>query len=256
MNILITAGGTSEKIDDVRSIGNTATGRLGSLIADCFLEDEKVSVTYLCSKSAVRPQNPRARILPIDNVQSLQNAVESEMRSSSYDAVVHSMAVSDYTVKYSISSEELAKRLAEVTRNEGFKNGHLAEQIHAALLTCGGRPQTGKISSEIGHLFLCLEKTPKIIGLFKKLQPKTVLVGFKLLSNVEEQALLQAAENLMERNGCDFVLANDLKNINEDRHGAILLGKDHCETRLGTRLEIAHAIKDSVMRKIEEGNRK
>lgn len=256
MNILITAGGTSERIDDVRSIGNTATGRLGSLIADCFLEDEEVCVTYLCSKSAVRPQNPRARILLVDDVQSLQNAVESEMHGSSYDAVVHSMAVSDYTVKYSIPSEELAKRLTEIIRNVGSENGHLAEQIHTALLTCGGGPKAGKISSEIGHLFLCLEKTPKIIGLFKKLQPKTILVGFKLLSNVEESVLLQAAENLMERNRCDFVLANDLKGISEDRHGAILLGNDHSETRLGTRLEIVHAIKDSVTRKIEEDNRK
>lgn len=252
MNILITAGGTSEKIDDVRSIGNTATGRLGSLIADCFLEDEKVCVTYLCSKNAAKPQNPRARILPIVDVQSLKNAVESEMRSSFYDAVVHSMAVSDYTVKYSISSEELAKQLAEKIRNVGLEDAYLAKQIHTVLLTCGSRPQTGKISSEIGHLFLCLEKTPKIIGLFKKLQPKTVLVGFKLLSSVEEPTLIHAAENQMERNGCDFVLANDLKNINEDQHGAILLGKDHSQTRLSTRLEIAHAIKDNVMRKIGE----
>lgn len=256
MNILITAGGTSEKIDDVRSIGNTATGRLGSLISDCFLEDEKVNVTYLCSRSAVKPRSPRARILSIDNVQSLQNAVESEMRSNSYDAVVHSMAVSDYTVKYSISSEELAKQLAENIRNVGSENGHLAEQIHTALLACGSGSQTGKISSEIGHLFLCLEKTPKIIGLFKKLQPKTILVGFKLLSSVEESTLLQAAKNLMERNGCDFVLANDLKDISEDRHGAILLGKDNSQMRLSTRLEIAHAIKDSVMRKIEEDRQK
>ncbi|MDR1596547.1 MAG: phosphopantothenoylcysteine synthase, partial [Treponema sp.] len=31
MNILISAGGTRERIDSVRSITNTATGRLGSL---------------------------------------------------------------------------------------------------------------------------------------------------------------------------------------------------------------------------------
>ena len=32
MKIIITAGGTSEKIDDVRTITNTSTGRLGYAI--------------------------------------------------------------------------------------------------------------------------------------------------------------------------------------------------------------------------------
>ena len=32
--IIVTAGGTRERIDEVRSITNGATGRLGSLIAD------------------------------------------------------------------------------------------------------------------------------------------------------------------------------------------------------------------------------
>ncbi len=139
MNILITAGGTSESIDDVRKICNMATGRLGSLIADDFLEDEKTHVTYVCSRSAVKPQNPRARILPVDDVRSLQNTIESEMRLIPYDAVVHSMAVSDYTVKYSISSESLTQRIAEAVR--GTDPEHLEERIHSALLACGIEPQ-------------------------------------------------------------------------------------------------------------------
>jgi phosphopantothenate-cysteine ligase len=252
LNVLITAGGTSEKIDDVRKITNMATGRLGNLIADCFLEDEKVSVTYLCSQNAARPKSARARIVPISDVQSLRLAVEEEMRLHTCDAVIHSMAVSDYTVKYSIPSERLAAQLAESIRGADREPEHLAERIHSALLACGGGPQTGKISSDLGNLFLCLEKTPKIIGLFKKLQPKTVLVGFKLLSDVKESELLRAAESLMERNGCDFVLANDRKNIDETRHGAILLEKDHSTTRLSTKPEIARIIKDRVMRKIED----
>ena len=35
-NILITSGGTSEPIDRIRSITNTSTGTLGSLIAKAF----------------------------------------------------------------------------------------------------------------------------------------------------------------------------------------------------------------------------
>ena len=38
MRILITAGGTSEKIDSVRSITNHSTGSLGKAIAEELLE--------------------------------------------------------------------------------------------------------------------------------------------------------------------------------------------------------------------------
>lgn len=254
MNILVTAGGTSENIDDVRKICNMATGRLGSFIAESFLEDDKTFVTYVCSRSAAKPQNPRARILLIDDVRSLQDAIENEMQTTTYDAVVHSMAVSDFTVKYRISSEDLTEHIAEAVR--GGAPEHLEERIHSALLEYGGVPKTGKISSEIGNLFLCLEKTPKIIGLFKKHQPRTVLVGFKLLSGVEENELLRAAEGLMQRNGCDFVLANDLKNVRETRHEAMLLGRDHSVVRMGTKQEIASVIRKCVVRKIGEGRPK
>lgn len=256
MNILVTAGGTSERIDDVRKISNMATGRLGSLIADRFLENEEALVTYLCSQNAARPRNPRARILPVSDVRSLQAAVENEMRRNPYDAVIHSMAVSDYTVKYSVSSESLAAQLAESVRDADRDGKNLTERIHSVLLSCCGGPQTGKISSDIGHLFLCLERTPKIIGLFKALQPKTVLVGFKLLANVKESELLRAAKNLMARNGCDFVLANDRKNMDETRHEAMLVGTDHSAIRLHTRQEIADAIQNRVMRKIREKRQK
>ena len=37
MNTLITSGGTSEKIDRVRSITNHSTGQLGKIIAETFL---------------------------------------------------------------------------------------------------------------------------------------------------------------------------------------------------------------------------
>lgn len=255
MNILITAGGTSEKIDDVRKISNTGTGRLGSLIADCFLEDPETCVTCLCSENAVHPKNPRARIVSISDVHSLQQAVERELHQTAFDAVIHSMAVSDYTVGGSFSAEALAAQLAQSLRGAP-KSGDLEQQIYAALLGCGGKPAGGKLSSNIGHLFLRLEKTPKIIGMFKALQPKTVLVGFKLLSGVAESELLQVAHGLMERNGCDFVLANDQNNICETYHKAMLLGSDGTAVRLETKQEIAQAIKNNVVRKIGEDKRK
>lgn len=255
MNILITAGGTSEKIDQVRTISNKATGRLGSMIADNFLNMQGVSVTYVCPKDAITPQNSLAEIHFIDNVQSLQFTIEKLLKERSFDAVVHSMAVSDYSVKYSVPSDNIANFIAEnlqlnYSRIDNIES--ISEQIHSALLSYQANESSKKISSDIENLFIGLEKTPKIIRLFKMLQPNTILVGFKLLVDVDEEQLFLVAKKLMDVNKCDFVLANDQQNIDDKTHVGFLIGADKTCLRLSTKSEIARAIVDNVIQKIKE----
>jgi Phosphopantothenoylcysteine synthetase/decarboxylase len=253
MKILITAGGTSEKIDEVRKIDNIATGRLGSLTADAFLNREDADVTYVSSAGACMPQNKRAEILYVDDVRSLKLTLEQLLRERTFDAVVHSMAVSDYSVKYNASSDELARFLSESLseKQTNFEDREqLSLQIRLALSAYAGR-NSAKISSDVEQLFLCLEKTPKVIGIFKKLQPDAVLVGFKLLAGTEESDLLLAAKKLMDTNQCDFVLANDKREIGGDRHAGILIGADQSVRRLHTKPEIADAIVKCVVQKVE-----
>lgn len=255
MNILITAGGTSEKIDQVRTISNKATGRLGSMIADNFLDMEGVSVTYICPKDAITPQNSQAEIFYIDNVQSLQITIEKLFKERSFDAVVHSMAVSDYSVKYSVSSGNIAHYIAKNLQlnNSNINNIELiSKQIHSALISYQDNEESKKISSDIENLFIGLEKTPKIIRMFKKLQPNIVLVGFKLLVDVDEKQLFLAARRQMNENKCDFVLANDLQNIDDKNHVGFLIGADQTSQRLNTKSEIAWVIVDNVIQKIKE----
>lgn len=257
MRVLITAGGTSEKIDEVRKITNLGTGRLGSLTADEFLKNEDTAVTYVCSENAVLPRNRRAEIMRVDSVRNLKITLERLLRERAFDAVIHSMAVSDYCVKYSASIDELACFLAGRLPPEGadLKTGEqAASRIRAALAEYSGL-HASKISSDIENLFLCLEKTPKVIGMFKELQPDTVLVGFKLLACVEESELLRAAKKLMRDNGCDFVLANDKKDVHADRHAAILVGPGRDARHLHTKSEIAAAIASCVMQRIREKTR-
>lgn len=254
MNILITAGGTAEKIDEVRKISNMATGRLGSIIADTMLNIKGIDVTYLCSEGALTPKNNRAKVLFIDNVQNLKNTLEKLLREQVFDAIIHSMAISDYTVKYSAPGEELEQYLAKCLSQSNTEIGNreqLQLSIHQALSEYQGRQAAAKISSNIEQLFLCLEKTPKMIRLFKQLQPEAVLVGFKLLVDVEETDLLKAAGKLMNDNQCDFVLANDKRNIDADHHEGILLGADQTRQYLKTKQEIADAVTRSVVQTIK-----
>ena len=264
MKILITAGGTSEKIDDVRKISNMATGKLGSLIADAFfaVDQESIEVIYIASNGAVIPKNNKIRTIVADDVKTLKETVELLMQEEQIDAVIHAMAVSDYTVKYCVPARALAHHIVEHLEDgnadhvDHLKDRNadnmdaLSEQIQFAIKNgFTGHENTGKISSEIEHLMLCLEKAPKIIKLFKTLQPNTILVGFKLLADVPEQQLICTASKLRDKNLCDFVLANDLVHIQGNQHRAILLNESGEIKRMETKQEIADAIVHHVIKK-------
>lgn len=138
----------------------------------------------------------------IRNTAQLQEKMEAALRSEKFDCVIHSMAVSDY---------------APV-------------------------PQKSKLSSDAPYRILFLKRQPKVINCIKEIQPDTLLVGFKLLSNASEDDLIQASRKQMESAKSDLVLANVLEDIQGDVHKAILIGKDSIIARGKTKREIAEMI--------------
>lgn len=228
-NIIITAGGTSEKIDEVRVISNFSSGRLGLAVAKSFLESKTADVGkifYLCDKNTNAPDHERVEVIRVLGVQGLLEALENLLSTRKIDAVIHAMAVSDYTVK-------------QVTTLSAIRNG---EESQPDKVAAGG-----KISSEIDDLVIVLKKTPKVIGEIKKLQEGTILVGFKLLTNVEKDVLIDTAYKLLQKNGCSLVLANDLTEITGDKHVGYLISENGDYEKLKTKNEIAEAI----VRKVE-----
>lgn len=223
-NIIITAGGTSEKIDEVRVISNFSSGRLGLAIADAFLESPTADVGkiyYLCDRNTNAPSGERIEVVRVLGVRGLLEALERLLTTGKIDAVIHAMAVSDYTVKQVTTLS---------TIRAGEENGPV------------GKPADGKISSEIDDLVIILKKTPKVIGEIKKLQKETVLAGFKLLTNVSRDALIETGYNLLKKNSCDMVLANDLTEIEGEKHVGYLILPNGDYERLATKKEIAGAI--------------
>ena len=106
MNILITSGGTSEKIDRVRSITNHSTGRLGKIIAETLL-DKGDQVTLVTTPKAVRPAaHPNLTIVQIENVAELLESLKPLVHT--HDVLIHAMAVSDYTPVYMTGLEAVA----------------------------------------------------------------------------------------------------------------------------------------------------
>ena len=245
MKILITSGGTSEHIDDVRKITNTATGRLGALIAEEFTRTG-ADVCYVCTHGAHTP--PNADIVRVSSAASLMHTMESLLSEHTFHAVIHAMAVSDYAVSGTASVTHLAHTAAEkLSQTQPQNSAETAKIIKQAMLD-GLNNSGGKLSSNIEDLAVFMHKTPKIIGVIKAKQPSAMLFGFKLLSGANDAALLDAGHALLIKNNCDFVLANDSSRIDGDNHEAILISPDKEYTKLHTKQEIAKTIVEKTIK--------
>lgn len=250
MNIIITAGGTSEAIDNVRSITNTGTGKLGSLIADEFSKYDKVDkIFYVCPKNAIQPISEKSVIMYVQSVSDLQKAITDIVKMYDINIIVHSMAVSDYRVKSVVSMESIVNSLAEMINDNTTSQ---MNEVRSALLQTfdiNNLKKTGKISSQIDNPVILLEQTPKVISMLKKSASNAIIVGFKLLNNVSEDELLKVAYKLLLDNGCDYVLANDTSNIQDEQHKGFLMNKDGKISIFNTKQEIAEGIVTAVLEK-------
>ena len=231
MNIVITSGGTSEKIDNVRKITNSSSGKLGCIIAKEILNSIKnANIYYICSRKALKPKNKEINIIEIDSVSNLKDIVTNLLSNDDIDYFIHAMAVSDYTVDYVTNLNELKNSIINYNNLENIK-----------------KYSDSKISSTENYLVIVLKKTPKIISIIKNISPNTHLIGFKLLDSVSEEKLIMVAKNLKEKNKCDLVVANDLSNIKNNIHKAYLIG-DNIE-RANSKEEIAK----KLVRRIKYG---
>lgn len=251
MEWIITAGATSEDIDTVRSITNHATGALGSRVAEQLAVrggDRVSKIYYICEASAQKPDLPCVEVRLVHGVEETAKTLRKLLSARPIAGVVHSMAVSDYTVSAAADIDGLAAALESCLQNGPLPTGRELRTLLCESLSCQSRfSENGKLSSDVEHMVLLLRKTPKIIGLIKKTAPTTRLVGFKLLDGVAHEQLIDTAYALLLKNGCDFVLANDLRSIRAGCHTGYLVGPDRSITQADGKTAIAALIADRLL---------
>lgn len=228
--IVITAGGTSEKIDNVRKITNSSSGKLGLTIANHLLkENDDLIIYYVCSKNSLRPLDKRIKVIEIDDTINLKKEIENLLLNEKIDYFIHSMAVSDYMTDYVTTIERIKASIKNTSNlEEAFSNIEIINE--------------NKISSYEDNLVIVLKQTPKIISIIKDLSPQTYLVGFKLLDGVSKEELISVAKKLRDKNKCDLVVANDLATIRNGEHIAYIIDKNN-------EIEESHG-KDDIAKKL------
>lgn len=207
MRILITSGGTREPIDDVRYVGNVATGSTGAGLAAEAVR--RFHTVFLLSGvgSISPPQWALDTGLLVQrtftSTKSLL-AMADEICVTGIDAVVASAAVADYTPER----------------------------------------HPGKLSSAATELVVRMVPTPKVIDHIRQLVPEATLVAFKLETAVSNEELLARARRTMARAGADYIVANDLAGAGDDDHPACILGPDGLAVPVASRTDLAIGLLD------------
>ncbi len=119
--ILITAGGTKEKIDPVRYITNCSSGKMGIALADCAYE-MGADVTLVSTFKANKPyQN-----VITESAQEMEIAVKSKLQEQ--DCVIMAAAVADYRIK-EYSDQKMKKGAEDNLTLELVKNPDILKEI-------------------------------------------------------------------------------------------------------------------------------
>jgi phosphopantothenoylcysteine decarboxylase / phosphopantothenate---cysteine ligase len=169
-NVLVTAGGTRESIDDVRFLSNLSSGLTGEKIANHFAE-LGFNVTLDLADTSSAKTNLSYNLKRFDSFASLSALLEQQLKTEHFDLVIHAAAVGDFSVEKAVgkisSNEDVTLQLK---RNPKIVNN--------------------------------LKKWSRNKNL--------KLVAFKLTSHASEDQVREKVFKLLEESHADAVVQNDV----------------------------------------------
>ncbi len=230
MKYIITSGPMETKIDDVRKIENSSTGSLGVQFIDSLVAKNYEQIVYIHTENAKLPSH-EIKTIEVNSHAEIISALEAEITDDS--VIIHAMAISDFNYQGTISVEELAQKIIE-NKNKLNNEGDVLNLLQKATKT------PTKLSSKENQL-LVMNRATKVIDEIKKINSKCRLVGFKLLSNVDYEELVDVASSIKERASCEYVVANRKEDICDGKHVAIIVG-DNEKIQVKSKAEIAEKI--------------
>ncbi len=121
--ILITAGGTKEKIDPVRYISNCSSGKMGIALADCAYK-KGAEVTLV---STFEVNKPYKNIIA-ESAQEMEKVVKTELQNQ--DCIIMAAAVADYRIA-NYSEQKIKKGADDNLTLELTKNPDILKEISA-----------------------------------------------------------------------------------------------------------------------------
>ena len=213
--VLVTSGPTREYIDSIRYFSNTSSGALGAKIVEALINRD-ISVIHIYGLGSETPKVCNGQLLEsveVTTVDDLIHAIKDVAGSGNIPAVIHAMAVLDYVPEARLTTKKKS--------DEDFWN-------------------------------IRLIRTPKVIGIMRKLMPDAFFAAFKLENGVTDEELVEKAGVLLNKYLLDIVIANDIDRVNEKHHEALFIGRENqILERTFTKKEIAEKLADYVIMNCE-----
>lgn len=122
--IIVTAGGTKEKIDTVRFISNFSSGKMGMAIAD-EAHNLGAEVVLISTKEIQKPY----KVEKVQSALEMKKTVEREFKDA--DCLIMAAAVADYRAK-TVSKSKIKKTSADEISIDLVKNPDILKEISAA----------------------------------------------------------------------------------------------------------------------------
>ena len=213
VRVLVTTGGTREKIDPARYVGNFSSGKQGVAFARAAKE-MGASVRVIAANVGEHLLQGLEHI----NVESASD-LEKELADSSgsFDLLVMAAAVADYRPAQ-VASEK-------IKRNETGPNLELSLVANPDIL----KAVTSRNASS---------------------RDVAVIVGFAAETGADLESL---AVKKLQSKGCDYIVANDIGSgeVFDSDQNSVLLASNQGATRFsGSKYEIARAILEVVSSKV------
>lgn len=181
--IIVTAGGTSEAIDAVRTITNRASGKMGTAIAEvCYMQGADVLLLRSVTAAGVNPRIDTSGVAGMQGfprggeirIETFVTAKDLEVLikkyAKDYDVIFHTAAVSDF-----IPEKKVDTKL-----------------------------DSGK------SFMLKLKPAAKILHQIRSWNRKILLIGFKAVYKLSEKELINAGIKKLKESKSDYIIVNDV----------------------------------------------
>ena len=127
LRVMVTAGGTRERLDPVRYIGNDSSGKMGFALAEAA-RARGAEVTLVCGHTtAKRPEG-----IPVTEVESTCELYDAVLvRAAEQDVIIQAAAPADYRPAHP-SAQKIKKQAGEGITLELVENPDIAAAVGAA----------------------------------------------------------------------------------------------------------------------------
>lgn len=216
-HVVVSAGGTRERIDPVRFLGNRSSGRQGYALAR-VAAGRGAKVTLVAANVAL-PDPAGVRIVPVGSASEMHEAVRAEAASA--DAIVMAAAVADF-------------RPVTPSESKIKKSGGDAPTIQLE--------QTVDILADIAH---------------SRSRPDQIIVGFAAETGDASGTVLDYGRGKLEAKGCDLLVVNEVGEhlgFESEDNEAVILGADGTTTPVprGPKAALANIVWDLVTQRLPE----